>query len=98
MHRCNRAAVAVTLALVLLETAAQAVPAKDPDAVWLQERRLQLRQLNQQQQARLKEALRCLDRATSQAELERCERGYGPGWHMGPGMYHGMGGWSCPIW
>lgn len=60
----------------------------------LQERRLLMRQVTQQWQSRLDQRLRCVNSATSLAELERCERTSGGGWHHGSGM----GVWGCPMW
>jgi len=56
-----------------------------------------MRQINLQQQSLLEQRSRCVNRATTLQELERCERGYpmmGPGWRHG----RGMDGWSCPLW
>ncbi len=60
----------------------------------LQERRLLMRQVTQQQQARLEQRLRCINAATNLSELDSCQRTAGAGWHHGPGM----GGWGCPMW
>jgi len=58
----------------------------------LNQQRLQLQQLSRQQQVLLQDQLRCLDRAGSLQDLERC-RSIMPA--IGP---HGMGGWRCPMW
>jgi len=67
------------------------------DAGTLQQRQALMRQINLQQQSLLEQRSRCVNRATTLQELERCERGYpmiGPGWRHG----RGMDGWSCPLW
>lgn len=80
------AALAVAAGLLLTARAWAAPP---PPASDLELRRTQLRTLGQQQQLRLEQRLRCINRAGSLTELEGCERSrYGPA----------MGGWSCPMW
>ncbi|MFM8259978.1 MAG: hypothetical protein ACKN83_09175 [Vulcanococcus sp.] len=86
--RTLAAATGLLLAATNLLTArAPAAPA--PPASDLELRRSQLRTLGQQQQQRLEQRLRCINRAGSLTELEGCERSrYGPA----------MGGAGCPMW
>ena len=64
----------------------------------LQERRSQLRRLSLQQQAQLEQRLRCLEQASSSADLDRCESRYGPSWHHARDGSADRGGWGCPMW
>lgn len=57
----------------------------------LNQQREQLLQLSRQQQVLLQEQLRCLDRAASLRELDRCRL------IMPAAGMHGMGGWHCPT-
>lgn len=66
-----------------------AAPIRTLAASDLELRRSQLRTFGQQQQQRLEQRLRCINRAGSLTELEGCERSrYGPA----------MGGVGCPMW
>jgi hypothetical protein len=79
--------------LLLLIGAAEAQP------VSVEERKLLMRQITQQLQARLEQRLRCINQAKTIGDLDTCQRTNSTGWHHGPGMGGpGMGGWGCPIW
>jgi hypothetical protein len=79
--------------LLLLIGAAEAQP------VSVEERKLVMRQITQQLQARLEQRLRCINQAKTISDLDTCQRTNSTGWHHGPGMGGpGMGGWGCPIW
>ena len=72
-------------------------PPAAAEAGTLQQRQTLMRQINQQQQSLLEQRSRCINRAATLQELERCERGYpmmGPGWRHG----RGMDGWGCRMW
>lgn len=87
IHPIAAAAGLLLAGLSLFTARATAAPA--PPASDLELRRSQLRTLDQQQQLRLEQRLRCINRAGSLTELESCERSrYGSG----------MGGWGCPMW
>ncbi|MEB3235970.1 MAG: hypothetical protein VKM98_11140 [Cyanobacteriota bacterium] len=77
---------------------AQAAPAPAPaPAGSLQQRQALMRQITLQQQSLLEQRSRCINRAGTLPELERCERGYPtmmPLWHQ----RGTMGGWNCPMW
>ena len=83
------AVAAGAVAVMLMST----IPAA-ADTAELQERRLLMRQVTQQMQARLQQRLRCINAATNLSELDSCQRTTGGGWHHGPGT----GGWGCPMW
>jgi hypothetical protein len=79
--------------LLLLIGAAEAQP------VSVEERKLVMRQITQQLQARLEQRLRCINQAKTISDLDTCQRTNSTGWHHGPGMGGpGMGGGGCPIW
>jgi hypothetical protein len=79
--------------LLLLIGAAEAQP------VSVEERKLLMRQITQQLQARLEQRLRCINQAKTISDLDTCQRTNSTGWHHGPGMGGpGMGGGGCPIW
>ena len=63
----------------------------------LQQRQALMRQVTQQQQTWLDQRSRCINRAATLQELERCERSFPmmlPGWRHG----RGMDNWRCPLW
>jgi hypothetical protein len=88
-----KAYLAAALALTLMAGSAQAQPGS------FEERRLLMRQMTEQLQARLEQRLRCINQAKSWGDLNTCQRANSTGWHHGPGMGGpGMGGWGCPMW
>ncbi|MEB3209420.1 MAG: hypothetical protein VKK63_10950 [Synechococcus sp.] len=56
----------------------------------LQKRRIQLQGYTRQQQQKLEQRLQCIDKASTTAELERCQR-FIPAGAQGWGM-------GCPMW
>jgi hypothetical protein len=88
-----KAYLGAALALTLMAGSAQAQPGN------FEERRLLMRQMTKQLQARLEERLLCINQAKSWGDLDTCQRANSTGWHHGPGMGGpGMGGWGCPMW
>ena len=82
-------------AALLPVAAAQA----EPQLGGFEIRRLLMRQVTQQLQARLEQRLRCINQAKTLSDLEACQRSVSTAGHHGSGMgTTGMGGWSCPIW
>lgn len=71
---------------------AQAISQTPSQTQLLNQHRAQLLQLNRQQQVLLQDQLRCLDRAGSLSELNRCRL------IMPAAAPPGMGGWHCPMW
>ena len=65
-----------------------------------QEQRLLMRQMTQRLQTRLEQRLRCIDRATTNADLRSCQTSTDGMHGMGAGIGGGMGaqGWGCPMW
>ena len=89
----SKAYLGAALGLTLMAGSAQAQPTS------FEVRRLLMRQVPQQLQARLEQRLRCINQAKTITELEACQRTNSTGWHHGPGMGGpGMGGWNCPMW
>lgn len=89
----SEAFVGAVLAITLAAVPAQAQPGS------FEVRRMLMRQMNQQLQARLEQRLRCVNQARSSDDLDNCQRTNSTGWHHGPGMGGpGMGGWGCPMW
>lgn len=81
---------------VLLGLPVQAQTQRSNPAL-LENRRSQIRQWIEQQQAGLRHQLECTSTARSLDELDRCQGGLP---RMGPGMHGGWGtgGWGCPPW
>ena len=58
------------------------------------EQRQLMRQMTQLLQGRLEQRLRCIDQASTPAQLQDCQRAGAAGWPHGAGM----GGMGCPMW
>jgi hypothetical protein len=92
----------LAFALAGLSPAGAAMPAPLPVAQapgslpLLNQQREQLLQLSRQQQVLLQEQLRCLDRAATIKELDRCRLSMPAAGMHGVGM-QGVGGWHCPM-
>ena len=85
--------------LAALLVAALASPTKAAPPTF-QEQRALMRQITEQFQSRLEQRQRCIDKATTQADLQVCLRSTGGGWRHGAGMGSGLGdpGLGGPMW